>query len=73
MLNSKTPFQINISFVKSEYTMKNTKSFINEMKNVKFPKDHIFASFDLKSMFTNLSLDETINFALKRIYIEREV
>lgn len=42
-------------------------------ENVKFPKDHILASYDVKSISTNFSWDEAIEFALKRMYAEREI
>ena len=43
------------------------------MENVKAPKDYLLASIDVKSLFTNAPHDKTVEFALKRICIEREI
>lgn len=59
--------------VKYEYTVDITKPFISEMENVKAPKDYLLALIDVKSLFTNVPHDKTIEFALKRICIEREI
>ena len=37
------------------------------------PKDHSFISFDVKSLFTYVSLDFTIDVILKRIYDKNEI
>ena len=43
------------------------------MKAISIPSDHKFISFDVKSLFTNLALDFTIDLILKRIYEDKEI
>ena len=52
----------------SEYTIKNTKHFVEKTKTEHIPNDHLLVSFDVKSLFTNVPLDETIEIILNRIY-----
>ena len=47
--------------------------FINHVKRMNIPKDHTFISFDVKSLFTYVPLDFTINVILIRIYNENEI
>ena len=42
---------------KSEYTVDNNVEFINNIKSEKVPTGHSFISFDVKSLFTNVSLE----------------
>ena len=53
----------------SEYTIKNTKHFVEKIKKDHIPNDHLLVSFDVKSLFTNVPLDETTKIILNRIYI----
>ena len=39
----------------SEYTVKNSKSFVQKVKLDKIPSNYKIASFDAKSLFTNFS------------------
>ena len=55
-----------------EFTVKNTKAFIQEFKNMLPPDDCKLISFDVTSLFTNVPLDHTISIILKRIYDQRE-
>ena len=52
----------------SEYTVKNTKNFVDNIKKENIQKDYKMVSFDVKSLFTNVPLDRTISIILKRIY-----
>ena len=58
---------------KSEYTIKSTKYFVEKIKKEHIPNDHLLVSFDVKSLFTNVPLDETIKIILNRIYEENEI
>ena len=49
----------------SEFTVKNTKAFIQEFKNMLPPDDYKLISFDTELLFTNVSLDYPINIILK--------
>ena len=57
----------------SEITVKNTKAFIQEFKNILPPDDYKLISFDVTLLWTNIPLDYTISIILKRIYDHREL
>ena len=57
----------------SEYTVTSTKDFIEKIKNLKVPDGHQLISFDVKSLFTNVPLEKTIDIILKRIYGNEEI
>ena len=57
----------------SEFTVENTKAFIEEFKNMLLPDDYKLISFDVTSLFTNVPLDYTISIVLKQIYGQREL
>ena len=52
----------------SEYTIKNTKYFVEKIKKEHITNDHLLVLLDVKSLFTNVPLDETIEIILNRIY-----
>ena len=58
---------------KSKYTIMNTKEFINRVKNEKIPNKYKMISFDVKSLFTNVPLQQTIEIILRKIYEENKV
>ena len=43
----------------NEYTIRKTSDFIDNIKELKFNSDVVFASFDVESLFTNIPLSET--------------
>ena len=58
----------------SEYTVKNTKIFVQDLKRLHVPGDnHKLVSFDVSSLFINVPLDYTIDVILRHIYTEREI
>ena len=57
----------------SEYTTKNTEHFVEKTKKEHKPNDHLLVSLDVKSLFTNLPLDETIEIILNRICEKNEI
>ena len=57
----------------SEYAVKNTKNFVDNIKKENMQKVYKMVSFDVKSLFTNVPLDRTINIILKRIYDQAEL
>ena len=57
----------------SEYIVKSTKDFIEKIRNVNVPHGFDMISFDVKSLFTSVPLEETINLALDRIYHGKEI
>ena len=57
----------------SQYTVQNTKEFINHIKKQKVPSNYKMISFDVISLFTNVPRDATIYIVLKRIYEWKEI
>ena len=57
----------------SEYITKSTKDFIGKVKSKNVPNGYQMVSFDVKSLFTNVSLDPTIDIVLRRIYDKHEL
>ena len=61
------------SLANSEYIVTSIKNFIEKIKNVKVPDGHQLISYDVKSLFTNVPLQKTIDIILKRIYENKEI
>ena len=57
---------------KSKHTISNTKDFITRLKTERIPKRFKMISFDVKSLFTNVPLEETIDIILNKIYDEKK-
>ena len=51
----------------------NTKDFLPRLKTEKIPKRFKMISFDVKSLFTNAPLEETIDIILNKIYDEKKI
>ena len=51
----------------SEYTVKNSKLFVQKLKLDTIPSNYKIVSFDIKSLFTNVPLDQTIRIILNRL------
>ena len=54
-------------------TIKNSKTFTERLKKMTIPPKYKMVSFDVVSLFTNVSLDETIDIIIKRIYDKKEI
>ena len=57
----------------SEYTVSSSKEFMTTIKNVQVPSGFHMVSFDVKSLFTNVSLEYTIGLVLEWIYNKGEL
>ena len=57
----------------SEYIIKSAKNFIGKVKSKEVPNGYQMVSFDIKSFFTNVPLDRTIDIVLRRIYDKHEI
>ena len=57
----------------SQFTVKSTKDSIKKTRNVNVPHEFNMISFDLKSSFTSVPLEEKINVASDRIYHWKEI
>ena len=58
---------------KSKYTISNTKDYITRLKAERIPKRFKMISFDVRSLFTNVPLEETIDIILNKIYDEKKI
>ena len=54
------------------HNVRTTKDFVQNIKRDNIPTGYKMVSFDVKSLFTNVLLDRTINIILKRIYDDNE-
>ena len=57
----------------SKYTIKDTKYFVEKIKKEHIPNDHLLVLFDVKSLFTNVPLDQTIEIILNIVYKKNEI
>ena len=57
----------------SQYTVKRTKDFIGKIQNVNALHGFNMISYDVKSLFSSVPLEETINVTLDRIYHRKEI
>ena len=58
---------------RSRYTVNSTKDLIIKIKNEKVPQNCNMVSFDVKSLFTSVPLDYTIDIIIKRIIEDHEI
>ena len=58
---------------KFKHAISNTKDFITRLKTERIPKRFKMISFDVKSLFTNVPLEETIDIILNKIYDEKKI
>ena len=57
----------------SKHNVRSTKGFIQNIEQENIPTDYKMVSFDVKSLFSNVPLDWTINIILKRIYDDNQL
>ena len=58
---------------KSKHTVPNSKEFVEKIKEERIPIGYKMISFDVKSLFINVSLDETIETILQKVYVEKKI
>ena len=58
--------------IQSEYTVKNKKQFLEQIRMKKVLDGYMTVSFDVKSLSTNVSLEKTIDISLVRISISKK-
>ena len=58
---------------KSDYNILNTKNLIRRLREETIPAGYKMISFDVKSLFTNVPLDKTIDYILKKVYNEKKI
>ena len=58
---------------KNKYTINNTLSFADMIKRLPpLPDDEEYVSYNVVSLFTNITLDETIDYIIKGIYSHKK-
>ena len=55
----------------STYTVNSTQEFISKIKNKKVPPGYQMFSFDVKSLFTNVPLAESIDIVLDKVFVDK--
>ena len=58
---------------KSEYTVQNSKDFVNFIKSQQTPCNHQVMSFDVVLLFTNVPIDATIDIIIGGTYEFNEI
>ena len=61
------------SLRQSDHNVRSTKDLIHNIKEENIPTGYKMVSFNVKSLFTNVPLGQTINITLKRIYDDNEL
>ena len=61
------------SLRQSDHNVRSTKDLIQNIKEENIPTGYKMVSFNVKSLFTNVPLDQTINITLKWIYDVNEL
>ena len=59
--------------IPSRYTVNSTKDLLIKIKNEKVPQNYNTVSFDVKSLFTSVPLEYTIDISIKRIFQDHEI
>ena len=57
---------------KSEFTINNTKEFVKYIQKQKFSDGYMMVSFDVESLFTNVTLEEKNKIIFKKIYVNKK-
>ena len=58
---------------KTDYNILNTGDLIRRLREEIIPAGYKIISFDVKSLFTNVPLDKTIDYILKKVYNEKKI
>ena len=59
---------------KNEFTINNTQSFSEDIKNIPpSQEDEEDLSYDVESLFTNIPINETIDYILDQIYNKKKL
>ena len=57
-------------YIPTTYMLRSSQEFAETLKNFQFKPTHKLVSFDVKSLFTNLPLEETIDIIANTIYAD---
>ena len=53
-----------------EYTIKDTLEFPDRLQDHTLDEDEVLVSYDVSSLFTEVSLEETIDYIIHQIYMQ---
>ena len=59
--------------IKSQYNILNTDDFIQKIKSERIPERFKIIFFDVKSLFKNVLLDQTIEIIFSKVYQEKKI
>ena len=54
------------------YTVDNTQAFVSSIKNITNADKLFMCSFDIENLFTNIPVNETINFIIDKLFTRDE-
>ena len=57
----------------NEYTIKDTLEFPDRLKGHTLDEDEVLVSYDVSSLFTQVPLEETIDYIIHQIYSENKL
>ena len=60
-------------FCKNEFTINDTQSFSADIKNIPPLQEDEHVSYDVESLFTNIPINETIDYILDQIYNKKKL
>ena len=58
---------------KSQHAVLNSKEFVEKIKAERIRIGYKMISFDVKSLFTNVAVNETIETILQKVYVEKKI
>ena len=58
---------------KNEFVINNTQDFLAMLNNVPFSEDEQDVSYDVESLFTNISFKDTVDFLWEEIYVQKKL
>ena len=61
------------SLNKSDCNILNTEDLIRRLREETIPAGYKMISFDVESLFTNVPLDKTMDFVLKKVYNKKKI
>ena len=56
-----------------DHSIHNTEAFAKQVKGQRIPEGYRMISFDVKSLFTNVPLEEAIDIMLTTVYDEKKI
>ena len=56
----------------SDRSILNTEAFVKQVKGQRIPEGYKMISFDVKNLFTNVPLKETVDIILTKVYDEKK-